>query len=76
MAHWERDGNTWTCALYPGWKITDTGKRGKRDRFVITSPDGVVDTTWHQAHMDIKKPMFVHARFSAEASAAFFRKYV
>jgi hypothetical protein len=66
---WTRDGTTWNSTVFPGWRITDTGQRGKRDRYVIVHPDGTEDRDWHRAHMHKKYLSLNDAQWSAEARA-------
>ena len=68
---WIRDGNTWRLTKYPGWSVTDTGRKGRRDRYVIVDPAGNVDRDWHRAHMDKKLPGLNDAKWSAEVGARF-----
>lgn len=73
MRHWERrwvrDGAVWRSPAFPGWAVRDTGRRGRRDRYVIVRPDGSQDSEWHKAHMDKKRPGLADAQWSAEARA-------
>lgn len=73
--HWERDGMAWACAAYPGWAVRDTGRRGRRDRYVIIRPDGTTDGTWHRAYMDVRKPGLNHALEAATVRAAALTDY-
>lgn len=68
---WRRDGSEWHSLAYPGWKIRDTGRKGRRDRYVIIDPEGNENTTWHRAHSSVKVPGLNHAMWSAEARADF-----
>jgi hypothetical protein len=66
---WVRDGKTYKSTAYPGWKILDTERKGKRDRYVIVRPDGTQDRDWHRAHLHKKLPGLNEAMWSAEARA-------
>lgn len=66
---WYREGSTWHCLACPGWAIRDTGRKGRRDRYVIVRPDGTENDHWHQAHQDKKHPGLREAMWSAEAHA-------
>jgi hypothetical protein len=68
---WTRDGDTWHSNVYPGWRVTDTGRKGRRDRYVIVRPDGSQDSTWHLAHQHKKLPGLNDAMWSAEAHGKF-----
>lgn len=68
---WIRDGNTWRLTKYPGWSIVDTGRKGRRDRYVIINPDGNVNRDWHRAHMHKKLPGLNEAKWSAEVQAKY-----
>jgi hypothetical protein len=66
---WVREGDTWHSREHPGWRVTDTGRKGRRDRYVIVSPDGTENHDWHRAHLDVRNPGLNHAKWSAEAWA-------
>jgi hypothetical protein len=68
---WIRDGSTWRCTKYPGWLIRDTGRKGRRDRYVIVHPDGTEDRDWHRGHMDKNPPGLNEAKWSAEVKAEY-----
>lgn len=68
---WVRSGTTWLSVRYPGWRVEDTGRRGKRDRYVIVSPDGTRYGLWHQAYMHKAVPALNDAKEAAETRARY-----
>lgn len=69
-SRWKREGDSWESQVYPGWAVHDTGRKGRRDRYVIVSPSGEVDAGWHRAHTDKNPPGLTEAKWSAEVRAA------
>lgn len=73
LSRWRRDGSTWFSQEFPGWQVQDTGRKGKRDRYVIVQPDGTEDSTWHRAHMHKKHLSLNDAFWSAEVRAKYWK---